>query len=118
MDSKPFDQHEAEKNLAAREKIARESREQMRLDMLKKCDEYLKQRFSSEKTEVYLIGSITRPYSFHENSDIDIVLKNYSGDRFEIWTELEASLHRRVEVIIFESCHFQEHIIQQGMKVV
>lgn len=118
MDSPPFDQHAAKKNLLAREKKTLESRELSRLELLEKCQTYLKKRLSSEKVEVYLVGSITQEYSFREDSDVDIVLKGYNGDRFEIWTELEAALNRRVEVIIFESCHFQDHVVKHGIKVV
>lgn len=118
MDSQFFDQEAAEKHLLERERIARESREKLRLDTLSMCQAYLKERFSSKKIEVYLVGSLTRPYDFHRHSDIDIVLKGFSGDRFEIWTELERAFNRQVEVILFEFCPFQEYVVEQGIKVV
>lgn len=118
MSSQPFDQESAAKNLLARDKAAKEARERIRLDLLRTCTTYLQKRFKENSIEVYLVGSITQPYHFRENSDIDIVLKGFNGDLFEIWTELEKALNRKVEVIIFESCHFKEHIIQLGVKVV
>ncbi len=113
-----FDEQAAKKNLAAQEEALRQASEQERLDILEHCSFFLKKRFSGKNIEVYLVGSITRPYQFRKDSDIDIVLKGYTGDRFEIWTELEAALHRSVEIILFESCHFQDHVIRQGIKVI
>lgn len=118
MQPEGFNQEEAAKHLLAMEKASREAKEQKRLEVLANCQSYLKKRFSPEGIEVYLVGSITRPYEFRSDSDIDIVLKGYIGDRFEIWTELEEALNRRIEVILFESCHFKDHVIQHGIKVV
>ncbi len=72
---------------------------------------------STSNTEVYLVGSLTQPYMFHSGSDIDVGVKNFKGDRFDLWTKLESSFNRNVEMIIFEDCHFQDHILKNGSKV-
>ena len=77
----------------------------------------LKNIFSNTDVEVYLVGSITSPYMFYSHSDVDVVLKKFQGDRFKVWTELETMTKRNVEVIIFENCHFQEHVLKNGYKV-
>ena len=78
---------------------------------------HIKKRFINTTVEVFLVGSVIQPYMFHPHSDIDIVVKNFKGDRFDLWTQLEMLIKRNIEVIIFENCHFQEHVIKSGYKV-
>lgn len=113
-----FDEEAAEKYLSAREHEIRQLNEHERLKMLEQCTNVLKDYFQNGMVEVYLVGSIIQPFQFHKNSDIDIVLKGFTGDRFEIWTKLEKALNRSVEIIPFETCHFQEHILKYGLKVI
>jgi hypothetical protein len=114
---KEFNAQEAKKFLEIREAGKKEQREQNRKHTLQTVIASLEHLFAHTAVEVYLVGSITQPYSFHSHSDVDIVLKNFTGDRFDIWTKLEKKIKKRVEVIIFEHCHFQEHIIKSGYKV-
>jgi predicted nucleotidyltransferase len=78
----------------------------------------LKRELKGTSVEVYLIGSILQPFNFTSRSDIDVVLKNYQGDRFELWARLEREIDRTVEIISFERCHFQEFVLRDGFKVV
>lgn len=89
-----------------------------RLEMLEKCSPVLKNNFSDARVDVYLVGSIVRPYQFRRDSDIDIVLKGFSGDRFEVWTKLEKALNRSIEIILFETCPFQDYVVKYGLKVI
>lgn len=114
----PFDYEEAKKNLAHLDEEKQKANEQTRQDFLTKVISILKEEFKSSNVEVFLVGSITRPFSFTPNSDVDIVLKNFHEDRFDIWTKLERKMERQVEIILFEKCHFQEFVLSQGLKVV
>lgn len=116
MDNK-FDYNQAKKFLEKRESIAETKREAERLVIFNEVVKSLRGLFSDTNVEVYLVGSILQPYQFHMHSDIDIILKNFKGDRFEIWTELENMIHRRVEIILFEFCSFQDHVLKHGFKV-
>jgi predicted nucleotidyltransferase len=112
-----FDSEAAKKFLGDRERKEKEENEETRKTLLQKVIIILKEEFHSP-IEIYLIGSILRPYSFSTRSDIDIVIKNYHGDRFDLWTNLEKKFERKVEIILFETCPFQEFVLKEGLKVV
>lgn len=113
-----FNADEAREYLLKQEQLEKKKREEERLATLDHVARCLKEMFLDSPVEVYLVGSITKPNSFNKRSDIDVVLKNFKGDRFAVWTELESKVRRRVEVILFERSHFKEHIEQEGLKVV
>lgn len=113
-----FDPDLAKKHLEARESQEREAREKERIAAFTAVVHRLKGMEFPQQIEVYLVGSITQPYLFYPHSDIDIVVKNFQGDRFDLWTQLEELLGRRVEIILFEKCHFQDHILKNGYKVI
>ncbi len=113
-----FDPKEAKEFLQARAEKEKQQEEEARQLLLQQTLPVLQKYFSGSEVEVYIVGSLIRPYHFHSASDIDIVLKNFTGDRFQVWTELEGLLHRNVEIILFESCHFQDFVTTQGLKVI
>lgn len=113
-----FDKEKAKKFLLRREEGEKEAREKGRKVVFQKVVSLLKEEFKESTVEVYLVGSILRPFGFSSHSDIDIVLKNYKGNRFDFWTKLEGKIGRKVEIIPFETCHFQEVVLKDGFKVV
>jgi predicted nucleotidyltransferase len=113
-----FDSQEAKEFLLARENQEKTSKEVERKKTLEKVISILKEEFEGSSVEVYLVGSIIKPFNFSSHSDVDIVLKNYTGDRFDYWGKLESKIGRQVEIILFETCHFQEFILKEGLKVV
>lgn len=113
-----FDIEKAKQHLKARESQNKEKDESKRKELLDTVITYVRNTFAHTDVEVYLVGSIIQPFQFHERSDIDIVLKNFKGDRFDLWTQLETVSKRNVEVVIFENCPFQKHVITHGYKVV
>ena len=112
-----FNSEEARKNLLARERKEKEKREKERKAILQKVIDVLQKEFKGSNVEVYLVGSIVQPFQFSSDSDVDIVLKNYQEDRFDLWTKLEGQIKRDVEIILFETCHFQEFVVKEGFKV-
>lgn len=115
---KSFDPEEAKKFLLAREQREKKEREADRRAVLEKAISILQQEFKDSNVEVYLIGSIVQPFRFSSRSDVDIVLKNFSGDRFEYWARLERKIGRTIELILFEACRFQEFVLKNGLKVI
>ncbi len=113
-----FDHEEAKKFLFAREEKEKERLEKTRKTVLDKTIVLLKEEFQGSSTEVYLVGSILQPFQFKDHSDVDIVLRNFKGDYFEIWSKLTFKFDRTVEVILFETCHFQDFVLKHGLKVV
>ena len=116
--NKKFDSDEAKKFLLAKEKKEKQEREEERKALLQMVISALKKEFEGSAVEVYLIGSIIQPFRFSLRSDIDIVLKNYREDRFDLWAKLERTIGRKIEVILFEKCQFQEFVLKEGFKVV
>jgi len=95
----------------------RMDRERLRLKVLSSVKEKFRDILPDSGIEVYLIGSIIRPYHFSEYSDIDIVLKNFKGDIYEIQKEIESQTDRDVDLIIYERSTFKELIDQYGEKI-
>jgi predicted nucleotidyltransferase len=118
MATDDFDQEEAKKFLLERERKERDAREEDRQEVLQKVTSILREKFVRSSVEVYLVGSIIRPHAFSSRSDVDVVLKNFQGDRFELWSELETKFGRNVEIIPFETCSFQQFVLDEGLKVV
>lgn len=113
-----FDTEEAKKFLLAKEEKEKQQREKERKGLLERVVSVLKKEFKESTIEVYLIGSILQPFRFSSHSDVDIVLKNYKGDRFDLWVKLEEEIGRKVEIIPFETCPFQEFVLKEGFKVI
>lgn len=113
-----FDKQNAKEFLIQKERKEKEKNEKERKILLKKITEILKKEFANQNVEVFLVGSITQPNKFNRKSDIDIVLKNFKGDRFDVWPRIEREIERNIEMILYEKCHFKEFIDQEGLKVV
>lgn len=113
-----FDPEEAKSYLKQKEQQKKAALEKDRQETLQKVIDILKRELQNKNIEVFLVGSITQPLHFSKNSDVDIVLKNFKGDRFEIWSHLESLIDRKVEIILFENCSFQDHIQTNGLKVI
>lgn len=112
-----FDSEEAKRFLLTKEKHEKQHSEQERVALFEKVISILAQEFKGSSVEVYLIGSILKPFNFSSRSDVNIVLKNYKEDRFDFWVKLERKLDREVEIILFETCRFQEFVLKEGFKV-
>jgi len=115
--AKEFDVEKSKKFLKEREEKEREKRELERKKLLQKVIKILKDELKESGAEVFLVGSILKPFSFSEHSDVDIVLKGYKDDRFDLWPKLEKKIGRSIEIIPFESCHFKELILKEGLRV-
>jgi predicted nucleotidyltransferase len=118
MKSDEFDSKKAREFLLRKEREEKEAQEQSRQNLLREISTILRGEFEKTPVEVFLVGSILRPFAFTSSSDIDVVLKNYKGDRFEYWAQLERKIGRDVEIILFETCTFQEFVLKDGLKVV
>ena len=66
---------------------------------------------------VYLTGSIIRPGSFSDGSDIDIAVENYTGSRLDLFMQLSELIDLPVDLIIMERCHFVDQIRENGVRV-
>jgi hypothetical protein len=114
-----FDIEAAKKFLQAREDKEHQENESLRQAMFQKVLTVLKKEFAGTATEVYLMGSIVQPFvSFSPDDEIEVMLKNYQGDRFDIWAKLESELGDTVRVFIYGKFHLQDIFLQYGRKVI
>lgn len=112
-----FDYQKAKDHLFQKSKQQDERLEQLRISTLENTVRFLKEFFKNSSVEVYLVGSLIQTGKFTENSDIDIVLKKFKGDRFEIWSIIEDNLRRKIEIILYENSNIKDHIDKNGFKV-
>ncbi|MBS0654225.1 MAG: nucleotidyltransferase domain-containing protein [Verrucomicrobia bacterium] len=113
-----FNRDEAKKYLLAEDAKKKAFLEKERQRLFETSLAVLRKEFQGSGVEVFLVGSILHSGRFTPNSDVDIVVKNFTGDRFILWTRLEEAIGRNVEVIRFELCPFQEFVSEEGYKVV
>ncbi len=114
---KEFDSDEAKEYLQRRAEQLKEQYEEERKKLLGSVIAILRNEFKDSSIEVFLVGSIIQPFNFTPRSDVDIVLKNFEGDRFALWAKLEKKIGRTIELIPFETCNFQEFVLKDGLKV-
>ena len=105
-------------NLRGKALKLKQGREVRRKEQLEYACGKLKLHFQNyPECNVYLIGSIIRPGSFSEGSDIDIAVENYTGSRLDLFMELSELIDLPVDLIIMERCQFVDQIREKGMRV-
>ncbi|MDD5090127.1 MAG: hypothetical protein PHQ23_04345 [Candidatus Wallbacteria bacterium] len=116
--STTFDIRSAACFIRETESLIQAGRERKRAAVLQHTINVLKARFTGTQMQAWITGSLIREGTFGEGSDIDIVLKNYTGSRFDIWCDLADELGENLDVILYEKCGFREHLDEHSLKVV
>ncbi len=104
--------------LDRRARKLRNKREEPRFLILERAKLAIAEVFPGSGEEVYLIGSVARPFHFYSFSDVDIAVKKFPGDILEIQARLEILLDRDVDMIVYEKSRFKEHIDRYGVRVI
>jgi hypothetical protein len=91
--------------------------EQDRQFLLNKTKQWFNQygkKYSIDRA--YIFGSVTHPYHFSHQSDIDVAIENINlDDFFLVISLLSEHLEREVDLIQLKHCHFAEKIRQTGI---
>jgi predicted nucleotidyltransferase len=89
-------------------------REELRQQTRKRLKEALHELAPGE--EILLFGSVTRPHSFHERSDVDIAFIHEPEKLscYALQARLEEMIQRRVDLIVLSECRFREKIEREG----
>ncbi len=65
----------------------------------------------------YVFGSLSQPYRFHPNSDIDLAVEQiHAADLFAVIGFLSEAMGRDVDVVQLQTCHFGNQIKQTGIQ--
>jgi predicted nucleotidyltransferase len=105
-------------NLKEKDLKQKQCREIRRKEQLKYVCGKLKLYFKDyPECNVYLTGSIVRPGSFSDGSDIDIAVENYPGSRLDLFMKLSELIELPVDLIIMERCQFADQIREKGVRV-
>lgn len=89
-------------------------REKLREDVRARLREALARLAPGE--HVLVFGSLTRPQSFHDRSDIDVafVAEPKAFSRYQMQARLEESLGRPVDLVVLSECRFRDRILREG----
>ena len=100
--------------LKRRDERRRQRREQIREHVRRRLKEALHQLAPGE--QVLLFGSVTRPYAFHERSDVDkaFIEEPKKSSRYGLQAKLEEMIHYPVDLVILAECRFREKIEREG----
>ncbi len=104
-------------------KKSQQEKQELELDrkrVLKETESIIKNYFVDvdKKVEIYLIGSILKPYQFNKHSDINIVIKGSDKSKLDIWLDLEERFSRKIDVVSYEKCHFKDFIDKYGIRII
>src|SRR5262245_20857434 len=90
-----------------------EHREELRQQVRQRLKEALEQLAPGE--QIFLFGSVTRPYAFHDRSDVDIAfVEEPKQSRYRLQAKLEEIIHHSVDLIVLSECRFRKKIEREG----
>lgn len=95
----------------------RMEKERLRLAIIEKAKKILKQMGETVPFEkAYLFGTMTKPYRFSEESDIDIAFIDLKDeDFFPALAYLSRSLGRNVDILQLEKHRLKKKIMKEGI---
>lgn len=93
----------------------RAAREHLRLQTRDRCREML-QTLLPAGTQVTVYGSLTKPFAFDSWSDVDLAFNelpdSLTPDKLAV--QLEAGLHRPVDVVLIDETRLKAAILRKG----
>lgn len=93
-------------------------REELRLTTIDKVKGILKEMLGSIPfKEAYFFGTITKPYRFFEESDVDIAFIGLMDeDFFKASAYLSSRLGKDVDIVQLEDHRWRDKIIKEGIR--
>lgn len=105
--------------LEAAKAAKRENREKRRVETLQKLQGILldmKDRYNL--SEIYIFGSILRPYHFFSLSDLDVAVRGLSNALyFQFAAEISDRMEIDTDVVELETSRLVNKITEEGLKV-
>ncbi len=100
--------------LQKRDAARRDADEALRLRVRKALRSHLSALLSG--STVIVFGSLTRPHSFHSQSDIDLALKcePHGITRYGLTSELMERMGRPADVILLSESRLADKILREG----
>ena len=99
--------------LRKRDEQRAERREALRHCVLQRLRNALHELAPGQRILVF--GSITRPYGFHEMSDVDLAFAEEPPvSRYGLQSRLEERIGRPVDLVVLSECRFRQKIEREG----
>jgi predicted nucleotidyltransferase len=100
--------------LKRRKERRMQRREELRMAARQRLKEALHQLAPGEN--VLLFGSVTRPYAFHQRSDVDIAFieEPRSISRYALQARLEEMVRHPIDLVVLPECRFGRKIEREG----
>lgn len=109
-----FDTHLLDAAIARQRARREQDRQQLLAEVMRLMDELGPRHGISQ---AYIFGSLVRPGSFHEQSDVDIAVEEIAAaDFFDFMSALSMALEREVDLVELDKCHFAHRIRSDGIK--
>jgi hypothetical protein len=100
--------------LKRREERRMQHREELRMAARQRLRDALRELAPGEN--VLLFGSVTRPYGFHQRSDVDIAFieEPRSMSRYGLQARLEEMVRHPIDLIVLPEYRFSRKIEREG----
>lgn len=92
--------------------------EEMRLSDLNNTIEILQKYFVNKAGKVFVFGSICHKGCFFANSDIDIAVSNFQGNRIDLYCELSILFQREIDLVFLEKSNIKEYILNDCIQII
>jgi predicted nucleotidyltransferase len=110
--------HQIKSYLHGKQAMQAELNEAIRLSELNNTVEILQKYFTNIAVNVYLFGSICHKGLFFANSDIDIAVSSFQGNRIDLYCELSILFKREIDLVFLEKTSIKEFILNDSLQIV
>ncbi len=104
--------------LHGRQTMQTEQYEEIRLSELNNTIEILRKYFTNKVGKVYIFGSICHKGCFLSNSDIDIAVGNFQGNRIDLYCELSILFKREIDLVFLEKTNIKDYILNDSIQII
>lgn len=110
--------HQIKSYLQEKQARQAELNEAIRLSELNNAVEIIQKYFANIAANVYIFGSICHKGLFFANSDIDIAVSSFQGNRIDLYCELSILFKREIDLVFLEKTNIKEYILSDCLQII
>ena len=110
--------HQIKSYLQEKQTRQAELNEAIRLSELNNTIDILQKYFANKAGKVFIFGSICHTGCFFANSDIDIAVSSFQGNRIDLYCELSILFKREIDLVFLEKTNIKEFILNDCLQIV